>query len=72
MNDCRIRFNVYHAGSGLVWRVFVGDLEYPCSEIRINVPSWGQETWEENERKWNLHCSGVFSLEGTIGTINPA
>lgn len=71
MSDCRIRFNVHHEGSGLVWRVFVNDVEYKCSEIILNVNSYGQETWEENERKWNLHCTGVFSLNGTIGTINP-
>lgn len=47
------------------WRVFEGDKEYLCKNVKINVPSYGLKT-EEN---WNICCEGTMEIDRDTSTI---
>lgn len=73
MNRYRIRFNQTRGNPGRgsvdhVWRVFENEQEYIVKNIRINVPSYG----EQEEGNWNIVCYGykVIDTETSTVTIN--
>jgi hypothetical protein len=65
-----IRFNTKNAGSPFVWRVFQDTTEFLVKGVRINVPSWDEQSKEGTETKWNIACEGVLTIENDIAYIN--
>ena len=70
MKKYHIRFNQQHNGSGFVWRVFEDGEEHLVKHVRINVPSFDEETVEFGATKWNIVCSGSMNIVDDIATIN--
>lgn len=65
-----IRFNKTRGQAGRgsldhVWRVFDGPKEYVVKHVRINVPSWGEQTGED----WSICCDGELQLDRTTSTV---
>jgi hypothetical protein len=70
MNRYRIRFNQTRGNPGRgsvdhVWRVFENEQEYIVKNIRINVPSYG----EQEEGNWNIVCYGYKVIDTETSTI---
>lgn len=65
-----LRFNTKHAGSLFVWRVFQDNTEFLVKSVRINVPSWDEQSAEGTETKWNIACEGTLTIENDIAYIN--
>jgi hypothetical protein len=53
-----------------VWRVFEDGEEHLVKHVRINVPSFDEETVEFGAIKWNIVCSGSMNIVDDIATIN--
>jgi hypothetical protein len=64
-----IRFNTKHAGSPFVWRVLQDSNEFLVKGVRINVPTWDEQSIEGNETKWNIACLGTLTIENDIAYI---
>jgi hypothetical protein len=64
-----IRFNTKHAGSPFVWRVLQNSNEFLVKGVRINVPTWDEQSMEGNETKWNIACEGFLTIENDIAYI---
>jgi hypothetical protein len=47
------------------WRVFEGDKEYLCKNVKINVPSYGAKTGED----WSMCCEGTMVICKETSTI---
>lgn len=70
MNHYLIRFNKTRGQPGRgtvdhVWRVFEGKKEYLAKHVRINVPSWDEQTGED----WNIACDGIMVIDRDTSTI---
>lgn len=65
-----IRFNTKHAGSLFVWRVLQDNTEFLVKGVRINVPTWDEQSIEGTETKWNIACEGVLTIENDIAFNN--
>lgn len=39
LKTIKIRFNTEHAGTDLLWRILIDEVEYLASEVKINVPT---------------------------------
>jgi hypothetical protein len=48
-----------------VWRVFEDDKEYLCKNVKINVPSFGAETYGD----WSICCEGKMEINKETSTI---
>lgn len=64
-----IRFNKSRgqAGRGTmdhVWRVFENDKEFLFKHVRIEVPSWSEQTGED----WNIACKGKLRIDRETST----
>jgi len=71
MNRYRIRFNQTRGNPGRgsvdhVWRVFENDQEYLAKNIRINVPSFGEQ---EGDTHWNIVCYGYKTIDTETSTV---
>lgn len=72
MSKFLIRFNKTRGQPGRgsmehVWRVFENDKEFLFKHVRINVPSWSEQTGED----WSIACEGrlVLDREASIAHI---
>ena len=59
MNKYLIRFNKSRGQPGRgteehVWRVFENDREFLAKHVRIDVPSWSEQSGPD----WNMACYG--------------
>lgn len=70
VNTYHVRFNVFHNGSGLVWRVFENGKEHLVEHVKILVPVHDQVTVEDGKEKWNLCCRGHMTLENGVAIIS--
>ena len=76
MSKFLIRFNKTRGQPGRgsmehVWRVFENDKEFLFKHVRINVPSWSEQTGED----WSIACEGRLVIDrgsstATIGIEN--
>ena len=49
-----------------VWRVFEnGKKEFLAKHVRINVPSWDEQTGED----WNIACDGFLQIDRETSTV---
>lgn len=66
-----IRFNKQRGSPGRgtkdhVWRVFEnGKKEFLAKHVRINVPSWDEQTGED----WNIACDGFLRIDRETSTV---
>jgi len=66
-----IRFNRTRGEPGRgtkdhVWRVFEnGGKEYLAKHVKINVPSWDEQTGED----WNIACDGFLEIDRGTSTV---
>lgn len=70
MNHYLIRFNKTRGQPGRgtkehVWRVFEGNKEYLAKHVKINVPSWDEQTNED----WNIACDGFLEIDRETSTV---
>ena len=68
----KIRFNKPRGQEGRgtvdhVWRVFVGDVEYLCKHVVINIPCRSEK--ECCSEDWNFVCDGDIQLDRNTGTL---
>ena len=64
-----IRFNKSRGAPGRgtvdhVWRVFEDGKEYITKHVRIDVPSYSEQTGND----WNIACDGVLKLDRETST----
>lgn len=69
MNKFLIRFNKTRGQAGRgslkhVWRVFENDKEYLFKHVKINVPSWDEQTGED----WSIACVGELIIDRETST----
>jgi hypothetical protein len=69
MSKFLIRFNKSKGQPGRgtvdhVWRVFEDDKEYLFKHVRINVPSWDEQTGED----WSIACEGKLRIDRETST----
>lgn len=69
MNKFLIRFNKTRGQPGRgsndhVWRVFENDKEYLFKHVRINVPSWDEQTGDD----WSIACVGNLEIDRCTST----
>lgn len=69
MNKYHIRFNTANAGSPKVWRVFENGQENLVEQIDIRVPTWGEQTHENGQSKWNIACQGNMRIVNCTAII---
>jgi len=69
MNKYLIRFNTKNAGSNLKWRIFENGKEKLAENLKINVPCWGESSYEEGVEKWNICCVDEAVWDNFIVTI---
>jgi len=43
--------------------------EFLVKGVRINVPTWDEQSMEGNETKWNIACLGTLTIENDIAYI---
>ena len=63
-----IRYNKARGERGSLehaWRVFEGDKEYLCKDVKINVPTWTEQSGED----WNIACNGEMIVDYKSSTI---
>lgn len=65
-----VRFNKRRGEPGWgsrdhVWRVFDGPKQYVVKNVRINVPSWGEQTGED----WSICCEGRVFIDYAASTV---
>ena len=48
-----------------VWRVFENGQEYLARHVRINVPSWSEQSGPD----WNIACLGVMTMNEEFAII---
>lgn len=65
-----IRFNKTRGQPGRgtlehVWRVFEGEKEYLAKHVKIDVPSWSEQSGED----WNIACEGVMHIDRETATV---
>lgn len=65
-----IRFNKTRGQPGRgtlehVWRVFEGKKEYLAKHVRIDVPSWS----EQSDGDWNIACEGDIHIDRETATV---
>lgn len=65
-----IRFNKTRGQPGRgtldhVWRVFEGEKEYLAKHVRIDVPSWSEQSGED----WNIACEGRMEIDRETSTV---
>ena len=70
MHKFLIRFNKSRGqpgrGSPLhVWRVFKDEQEYLAKYVRINVPTWSEQSGPD----WNIACKGTMQFFSDTDTI---
>lgn len=70
MNKYLIRFNKSRGQPGRgtidhVWRVFENGKEFLCKHVKINVPSYSEQTGED----WNIACEGFMHIDKESSTI---
>lgn len=71
MNKYSIRFNKSRGMPGRgtrehVWRVFENGKEYLFKNFQINVPSFSEQS--ENEQEWNVCCYGIMEIDRANST----
>jgi len=71
MNNYLIRFNKSRGQPGRgtdlhVWRVFENDIEYLAADVKINVPSWSEQS---DGPDWNIACQGFMQIDEDSGTV---
>ena len=71
MNNYLIRFNRTRGQAGRgsmehVWRVFENGVEYLAVDVKIDVPSWSQQSGAED---WNMACQGYMHIDEDTGTV---
>lgn len=71
MNKYLIRFNKSRGQPGRgseehVWRVFENDREILARHVRMQVPSWSEESEGPD---WNIACSGFMQIDHDTGTV---
>lgn len=69
MSKILIRFNKTRGMPGRgslehVWRVFEDGKEYLFKHVKINVPSWSEQTGED----WNIACDGLLTIDRDTST----
>ena len=69
MKKFLIRFNKSRGQPGRgslehVWRVFEGNKEYLFKHVKINVPSWDEQTGED----WSIACKGEMEIDRNTST----
>lgn len=69
MNHYSIRYNQSRGQPGRgtnehVWRVFENGNEYLFKHVKINVPSYSEET----DGNWNIACDGFLKIERETST----
>jgi hypothetical protein len=69
MNKYHIRFNKSRGQPGRgtldhVWRVFENNKEYLVKHVKINVPSFSEETGGD----WNITCMGYMMIDRETST----
>ena len=69
MSKFLVRFNKTRGQPGRgsldhVWRVFEDDKEYLFKHVRINVPSWDEQTGED----WSIACEGRLLIDRDTST----
>ena len=70
MNKYLIRFNKSRGQPGRgtmehVWRVFENDVEYLAKHIRIEAPSWSEQTGPD----WSIACAGTMQFFDDTDTV---
>ena len=70
VNKYLIRFNKSAGEPGRgspehVWRVFENGHEYLARHVRINVPSWSEQSGPD----WNIACLGVMIFNEEFAII---
>jgi uncharacterized cysteine cluster protein YcgN (CxxCxxCC family) len=71
MNKYLIRFNKSRGQPGRgtdahVWRVFENEIEYLAAEVKVNVPSWSEQSEGPD---WNIACNGFMQIDHDTGTV---
>lgn len=69
MSKILIRFNKTRGMPGRgslehVWRVFEDGKEYLFKHVKIDVPSWSEQTGED----WNIACDGLLTIDRDTST----
>ena len=69
MSHFLIRFNKSAGQPGRgshehVWRVFEDGKEYLFKHVKIDVPSWSEQTGED----WNIACDGLLTIDRDTST----
>lgn len=69
MSKILIRFNKTRGMPGRgslehVWRVFEDGKEYLFKHVKIDVPSWSEQTGED----WNIACDGLLTIDRSTST----
>lgn len=69
MSKILIRFNKTRGMPGRgslehVWRVFEDGKEYLFKHVKIDVPSWSEQTGED----WNIACDGLLTIDRGTST----
>ena len=69
MNKYHIRFNKSRGMPGRgtldhVWRVFENDKEFLVKHVKINVPSYSEQTGGD----WNIACVGYMTIDRETST----
>ena len=70
MNKYLIRFNKTRGNPGRgtidhVWRVFENNKEFLCKHVKINVPSYSEQSGND----WNIACEGFMEIDKSTSTI---
>ena len=69
MSKFLIRFNKTRGNPGRgtlehVWRVFENQKEYLFKHVKLNVPSWDEQTGED----WSIACEGELTIDRESST----
>jgi hypothetical protein len=71
MNEIKLRYNTKAQSDDPRWRVVIDGVEYPATDVRINVPSWTTtDILPDVGQKWHVTTRGSITWDGTVCTIS--
>lgn len=59
--EFKIRFNTTHGDTGLYWRVIIDGAEHLVKEVRCNVDTYSESSYDERAGSVKFHLAGRCS-----------
>jgi hypothetical protein len=63
-NHIQIRYNTKMGNDNLAWRVIVDGKEFLAETLEIHGSMYGEESYINDERKFNIACHGRVIWQG--------